>query len=111
VLRAPGTAAGDHYQNSQATDGHNDPDARLRDLDWDGVAAEVLFHGSQNGEPTPFRHFAMGTTGAATTASSLELARIGDHIYNEWLAEFCSHQPLPGGRDLHSLLGRRSSGR
>jgi predicted TIM-barrel fold metal-dependent hydrolase len=93
VLRAPGTPAGDHYQNNHATAGHNDPDARLRDLDWDGVAAEVLFHGSQNGEPIPFRHFAMGTAGAATTASSLELAGIGDHIYNQWLADFCSHQP------------------
>ena len=29
--------------------------ARLRDLDNDGVAAEVMFHDSQNGEPIPFQ--------------------------------------------------------
>ena len=34
-----------------ATDGHWDPSARLADLDQDGTSAEVLFHGSLNGEP------------------------------------------------------------
>ena len=28
--------------------------ARLRDMDYDGVAAEVAFHGSANDEPIPF---------------------------------------------------------
>ena len=36
------------------TPGHYDMHARLRDLDNDGVAAEVMFHDSQNGEPIPF---------------------------------------------------------
>src|SRR5688572_30183270 len=33
------------------TTGHHDVHARLRDLDRDGVACEVIFHGSQNGQP------------------------------------------------------------
>ena len=37
------------------TPGHYDMHARLRDLDNDGVAAEVMFHDSQNGEPIPFQ--------------------------------------------------------
>ena len=34
--------------------GHHDVHERLRDMDRDGVAAEVIFHFSQNGEPLPF---------------------------------------------------------
>ncbi len=37
-----------------ATEGHFDPHARIRDLDADGTAAECIFHGSQNGQPVPF---------------------------------------------------------
>jgi hypothetical protein len=31
------------------TAGHKDVDQRLRNMDRDGIAAEVIFHGSQNG--------------------------------------------------------------
>src|SRR5688500_2211605 len=37
-----------------STKGHYDVHARLRDLDDDGTAAEVIFHGSQNGQPIPW---------------------------------------------------------
>src|SRR5215467_8261245 len=36
------------------TAGHYDSAARLADFDRDGVAAGVMFHGSQNGQPLPF---------------------------------------------------------
>ena len=36
------------------TTGHYDVHARLRDLDKDGTACEVIFHGSQNGQPIPW---------------------------------------------------------
>src|SRR3954454_8988479 len=36
------------------TTGHHDVHTRLRDLDQDGVACEVIFHGSQNGQPIPW---------------------------------------------------------
>jgi len=37
------------------TKGHYDIATRLEDLNQDGTAAEVLFHGSQNGQPVPFK--------------------------------------------------------
>src|SRR5258706_14405672 len=36
------------------TAGHYDVHQRLKDMDWDGVAAEVIFHGSQNTQTLPF---------------------------------------------------------
>ena len=36
------------------TDGHHDSAARLADYDYDGVAAGVIFHASENFEPMPF---------------------------------------------------------
>src|SRR5579862_9373266 len=36
------------------TPGHYDVGTRIREMDWDGVSAEVIFHGSQNTEVYPF---------------------------------------------------------
>ena len=76
---------------NQQTDGHHDVHARLRDLDYDGVAAEVIFHGSQNGEPIPFQSF--GPFLGYENGDNLELLGVGYHIYNQWLADFCSVEP------------------
>ena len=78
------------------TAGHYDMAARTRDMDYDGVAAEVIFHGSTNDEPIPFSplpdphapHFFMHKA-----PEDLELAGVGRHIYNMWLADFCSDDP------------------
>ncbi|MFN8027821.1 MAG: hypothetical protein U0W40_16120 [Acidimicrobiia bacterium] len=42
---------------NRRTDGHFDMDARRADLDHEGVAAEIIFHGSQNEEPLPWGSF------------------------------------------------------
>src|SRR2546425_27017 len=42
------------------TSGHYDVHTRLRDMDRDGVACEVIFHGSQNNEPIPFTGSLLG---------------------------------------------------
>jgi predicted TIM-barrel fold metal-dependent hydrolase len=57
-------------------------------MDRDGVAAEVVFHGSQNDEMIPFQRspFVPGSP----TADSRALLAIGRHAYNEWLADFCA---------------------
>jgi predicted TIM-barrel fold metal-dependent hydrolase len=78
------------------TAGHYDPHARLRDLDQDGTACEVIFHGSQNHQPVPFI-----SSDASVGKHSMEriyevdyeLAAVGRHIYNQWLADFCSVEP------------------
>jgi predicted TIM-barrel fold metal-dependent hydrolase len=82
-----------------ATAGHHDVYARLRDLDRDGVAAEVIFHGSQNGQCFPFMNPAGGTFNSllfspiGSSAHDLELVAVGQHMYNQWLADQCSVEP------------------
>jgi predicted TIM-barrel fold metal-dependent hydrolase len=70
------------------TAGHYDVHARLRDMDRDGIAAEVIFHGSQNGEPIPFLPQSLGNV--ADLEFDRELAAVGARIYNRWLADACS---------------------
>ena len=73
-----------------ASDGHHDMHARLRDLDRDGVAAEVIFHGSQNGEGIPFAPPTRAEIGASFGADDLDLVDVGFHMYNQWLADAVS---------------------
>lgn len=73
------------------TPGHYDMHARTKDLDNDGVAAEVLFHDSQNGEPIPFNVETMLLRG--TAQQDYGLLRVGQRIYNEWLADACTIEP------------------
>ena len=72
---------------NRATKGHHDPVARRRDLDSEGIAAEVIFHGSQNDQPIPFQTSMLGPP------ADPRLAAVGMHIYNRWLAEFCAQAP------------------
>lgn len=55
--------------------GAGDPAERIKDMDLDGVDAEVLYVG-----------------GPLQTADA-ELRIASTHGYNRWLAEFCSHAP------------------
>jgi predicted TIM-barrel fold metal-dependent hydrolase len=75
-------------------DGHWDPQARLRDMDSDGVAAELIWHFSQNGENLPWIGQGLGTV----FKHQLELGAVAYDIYNRWLADFCSE-------DAERLLG------
>jgi predicted TIM-barrel fold metal-dependent hydrolase len=77
--------------NNLETPGHFNMHARLHDLDSDGVAAEVVFHDSQNGEPIPFNAETMLLRG--TVDQDYDLLRAGQRIYNQWLAEACSIEP------------------
>lgn len=87
----PGPDWGVRFANLQ-TPGHFDMHARLRDLDNDGVAAEVMFHDSQNGEPIPFDNDTLLMRDGAK-APNFELLLAGRHIYNQWLADACSVEP------------------
>ncbi len=75
---------------TKACAGQNDPHARLRDMDADGVAVDVIFAGGQNDEVLPFLG---GGFGAGSVECSLELRAVGCHIWNAWLADFCSTAP------------------
>ena len=76
-----------HTWNLQTT-GQRDIHQRLRDMNRDGVAAEVIFHGSAPYTPIPFLE-----SGVGTGIGKQELARVGQRMYNEWLAEFVSVEP------------------
>jgi len=54
-----------------------EPALRLKDMDRDGVQAEVIF----------------GILGAATRLGDHEAANEMFRIYNDWLASFCKHAP------------------
>lgn len=62
--------------------GSYDPIARLRDMDADGIASEVIFAGAQNRQVLPWAGDA-----------NADLRAVGGRIYNEWLADFCSVAP------------------
>ena len=54
-----------------------DPHRRLKDMEMDGVQAEVIF----------------GILGAATRLNDHEAAKEMFRIYNDWLVDFCRHYP------------------
>ena len=60
-------------------------------MDRDGIAAEVIFHGSQNFEPIPFLPQLLGNDASFTF--DRDLAAVGVRIYNNWLADACSVEP------------------
>ena len=81
-----------------ACSGHHDVHERIRDMDRDGVACEVIYHGSQNGQHFPLLDPAGQSFNAMVftpvgTPHELELAAVGQHIYNRWLADQCSVEP------------------
>src|SRR5499433_2107948 len=73
-----------------------DPHLRIKDMELDGVQAEVIF----------------GILGAATRLSDHEAAKEMFRIYNDWLRDFCRHYPdrqiglacLPYG-DIDAAVG------
>jgi predicted TIM-barrel fold metal-dependent hydrolase len=70
------------------TEGRHDMKARTRDMDRDGVAGEIMFHGSAPHHPLPFLLSYVGSAFA-----DADLAFLGQRIYNDWLADFCSFEP------------------
>jgi len=74
-----------------ALDGLSDPVARLRDMDSNGVAAEILYHGGGNGETVPFNMFGITVTWSSRKYDYLE--SVGVDIYNRWLADYVSTDP------------------
>jgi predicted TIM-barrel fold metal-dependent hydrolase len=70
--------------------GLQDAGARLHDMDADGIAAEVLYHGGANGESMPFSTFSLATWGSERYN---HLEGVGVRIYNRWLADYVSEDP------------------
>src|SRR5262245_16905515 len=71
-----------------------DSDRRLRDLETQGVVAEVLF---PNGLPFQFRRFEDAGRGR-----NVELTKAAQRAYNRWLVDFCA--AAPGRRAGQALV-------
>jgi len=82
--RAPRPEAG-NMQPELPDESQWDPDRRLRDLESQGVVAEVLF---PNGVPFQSNQFEDGGR-----AEDPELTHAGRTIYMRWLADFCARTP------------------
>ena len=94
-----------------------DPERRVKELDHDGVAVEVLFADDQNENTAPWLGGGLVQVGLQKEYSS-ELRMAGARAYNRWLAEFCSVRARPlhrRDRDAHARRrrrrGRRSAAR
>ncbi len=69
--------------------GSIDPHARLADMDEQGITSELVFAGAQNRHILPWA----GGTNAGSPTIQAELRAVGGHIWNAWLADFCSAAP------------------
>ncbi len=76
-------------EKTRRCQGSLDPDARLKDMDADGITSEVIFAGAQNGNELPW----MGGFDAGSVENDPELRAVGSHIWNAWLADFTSVAP------------------
>jgi predicted TIM-barrel fold metal-dependent hydrolase len=79
-----------NMDRANAVAGQHDPVARERDMDAEGIAADVIFHGTTNGEMMPFVSNTLFSTKTETVA---DLEAVGCRIYNRWLVDFCSVSP------------------
>ena len=73
----------DRWDAARTVTGLQDPDARLKDMDAQGVAADIIFAGGQNDELLPF-----------DTSEDPELQAVGAAIFNRWMVDFCSADPV-----------------
>jgi predicted TIM-barrel fold metal-dependent hydrolase len=74
---------------------HADMDFRIREMDRDGVAAEITFHGSVSNDPMPFS-FPFTSSGEIRdllAAGDHDLIAVGQQMYNRWLADAVSVAP------------------
>ncbi len=69
--------------------GSMDADARLADMDAEGVTSELIFAGAQNPQTLPWQGFYEASSAGAAD----ELRAVGGHMWNQWLADFCTAAP------------------
>ena len=101
--RSPRSSTAPTARAATVADAHRRPRATTTpqrawtDLNQDGTAAEVHLPRQPERPADPVHHLRpvgrLADAWAASTTSSYELAAVGRHIYNEWLADFCSVEP------------------
>ncbi len=66
-----------------------DPERRIRELEADGIVADIIFPDGSQSNDAPF----LAAHGPGAIGADQELQSIGAWAYNRWLAEFCAHHP------------------
>ena len=79
----------DQLGNCRDCAGHHDPHVRLRDMDADGVAAQVIFAGGQNDTELPWVGFGWN----AGPPEQRELKETSYRMWNHWISDFVSVAP------------------
>ena len=64
-----------------------DPDRRIRELEADGIVADIIFPDGSQQNDAPF----LAANGPGEIGADHELQAAGAWAYNRWLAEFVSH--------------------
>jgi predicted TIM-barrel fold metal-dependent hydrolase len=77
-------------QGINQTTGHYDASQRLKDMDKDGVVAELNFPTTHNFESEPFIQSDLFID---PVKGDPELLEVGSHIYASWLADWCKQAP------------------
>lgn len=97
-LRGAGVGSGGRQRlaveamdRTRACEGQQDPHARLADMDSEGIAAQVVFAGGQNGELLPFLGFGFD---AGIDGLDVQLRAEGARIWNRWIADLVSVDPV-----------------
>ena len=81
--------------NNAKTKGHVDVGAQAKDMDTVGVAAQVMFHFSQNGTPMPFQPLESEIDESKSPTDDLDARAAGMRMYNRWIADAIAAQPEP----------------
>jgi predicted TIM-barrel fold metal-dependent hydrolase len=87
------TVRREHGVRMRAVEGAHDMHARIRDMDTDGVVAEVIYHGVQDVRPVPWVGVGGFRLGELISTEARELYLVGMRIYNRWLADAVSIEP------------------
>jgi predicted TIM-barrel fold metal-dependent hydrolase len=66
-----------------------DPERRIKELEDEGVVAEVIYPDGIRDNEIPFA----GSFGVGRSTYPIELVKAGQTAYNRWLAEFCGTHP------------------
>ena len=72
---------------------HYDPYERLLDMDKDGIAAEVVYHGALNGQPIPFSGLGGIPIELPKGSRESELSIEGFRMFHRWVADYCAAAP------------------
>jgi predicted TIM-barrel fold metal-dependent hydrolase len=79
----------DQLGNCRDCAGHYDVNVRLRDMDADGVAAQIIFAGGQNDTEMPWVGFGWN----AGPKEQQELKEASYRMWNQWISDFVSAAP------------------